>query len=212
VLGAVVVRAGRRIPAVSTKQNFPSGVSITVSTASRVVPGMSWTIERSSPTSRLKSVDFPALGRPTNATRGMSMSGRTSSGSSSGSTVGSRRTTSSRRSPVPRPCSALIGHGSPRPSETRSQALASRLVSSTLLPRAARRPERFTRRAISRSSSVAPTMTSVTIKTTSASANARSDWPDTLIVSSSPRPSQPPVSMMVKPTRSTRPREPCGRG
>ena len=47
------------MPAVSTKRIGPSGVSTTVSTVSRVVPGMSWTTARSSPMSRLNSVDLP---------------------------------------------------------------------------------------------------------------------------------------------------------
>ena len=59
---------GRRSPAVSMKRTGPSGVSTTVSMASRVVPGMSCTIERSSPSSWLKSVDLPTLGRPMMAT------------------------------------------------------------------------------------------------------------------------------------------------
>src|SRR5215212_2381094 len=37
---------------------------------SRVMPGSSPTMERRSPTSRLKSVDFPTFGRPTIATSG----------------------------------------------------------------------------------------------------------------------------------------------
>ena len=41
-----------------------------MSTLSRVVPGRSWTTERSSPISRLNSVDLPTLGRPTMATEG----------------------------------------------------------------------------------------------------------------------------------------------
>ncbi len=65
------VRDLRRMPAVSTKHTVPSGVSTTVSTASRVVPGASWVTDRSSPTSRLNRVDLPTLGRPTSATRGM---------------------------------------------------------------------------------------------------------------------------------------------
>ena len=46
----------------------PRSVSTTVSMVSRVVPGMSWTTDRSSPMSRLNSVDLPTLGRPTMAT------------------------------------------------------------------------------------------------------------------------------------------------
>ena len=54
----------------------PSGVSTTVSMASRVVPGMSCTTERSSPISRLNSVLFPTFGRPTMATPGIDGSRR----------------------------------------------------------------------------------------------------------------------------------------
>ena len=48
--------------------SVPASVSTTVSTESRVVPGRSWTTDRSSPISRLKRVDLPTLGRPTIAT------------------------------------------------------------------------------------------------------------------------------------------------
>ena len=58
------------MPAVSTNTIGPSSVSTSVSIESRVVPAMSWTTERSSPTSRLNSVDLPTFGRPTMATRG----------------------------------------------------------------------------------------------------------------------------------------------
>ena len=64
------VRDGRRMPAVSRNLRGPSSVSSSVSMASRVVPGMSWTMERSSPMMRLNSVDLPALGLPTRATCG----------------------------------------------------------------------------------------------------------------------------------------------
>ena len=50
------------MPAVSTKRIGPASVSTTVSIVSRVVPGMSWTTERSSPISRLNSVDLPDVG------------------------------------------------------------------------------------------------------------------------------------------------------
>src|SRR3954451_1719283 len=64
------MRLLRRMPAVSTKRIGPSSVSTTVSTLSRVVPGTSWTTERSSPMRRLNSVDLPTVGRPTMATAG----------------------------------------------------------------------------------------------------------------------------------------------
>ena len=110
------------MPAVSTNTIGPSRVSTRVSIASRVVPAMSWTTERSSPTSRLNSVLLPTLGRPTIATRGGATSSAFQSGSPSASTsgsigstgsssrtVGMRATTSSSRSPARRPCSALTG-------------------------------------------------------------------------------------------------------
>ena len=167
------------------KQTGPSGVSTTVSMASRVVPGMSCTIERSSPSSRLKSVDLPTLGRPMMATRGVpgvrsalaaQPLARDVVGTPRPSRPGGKRpTTSSSRSPVPRPCRELTGKGSPSPRETNSQACASRAASSTLL--ATRRtggPERRMTSAAARSSSVTPVVTSTTMRTTSASARARS--------------------------------------
>ena len=73
------------------------------------------------------------------------------------------RTTSSSRSPVPRPWMALTGQGSPRPSETNSQAAASRPASSTLFTTSSTgAPVRRTTRAAARSSSVTPTVTSTT--------------------------------------------------
>ena len=111
------ILALRRIPAVSTKRIGPSSVSTTVSTVSRVVPGRSCTTARSSPMSRLNSVDLPTFGRPTSATEKMRsllvglvlgvvavlVVGRPAR--AAGSTSTSRSSTS----PAPRPCSALIG-------------------------------------------------------------------------------------------------------
>ena len=58
------------MPAVSMKRmQSDVGARPTVSMASRVVPGRSWTTERSSPMSWLNSVDLPTFGRPTIATR-----------------------------------------------------------------------------------------------------------------------------------------------
>ena len=104
-------------------------------------------IERSSPTRRLKRVDFPTLGRPTRATRGIpssvavpatrsttpstSVTGPSSSRTAT-DVVGKAPTTSSSRSPVPRPCSTLTAHGSPRPRERASHTSASRCSESTL--------------------------------------------------------------------------------
>ena len=88
----------------------PSSVSTTVSMVSRVVPGMSCTTARSSPMSRLNSVDLPTLGRPTMATAN-TLGRRPSSVAlvdlGSSSSGGKPATSSSSRSPVPRPCRAL---------------------------------------------------------------------------------------------------------
>ena len=98
----------------------------TVSIASRVVPGTSDTITRSRPTSAFRSDDLPTFGRPRMATRiASSPTGRSSR-------PGSRATISSRRSPVPWPCSAEIGIGSPSPRRWNSSASASRRGSSSL--------------------------------------------------------------------------------
>ena len=96
----------------STKRYVHPPNSTTVSTASRVVPGASCTIERSSPMRRLNSVDFPTFGRPRIATR---TSPTSSSDASASVGSGKRPTTASRRSPVRLPCSAETATGSPRP-------------------------------------------------------------------------------------------------
>ena len=95
----------------------PSGVDTTVSTLSRVVPGMSWTTERSSPMSRLNKVDFPTFGRPTIATAGTNGAyGRVTIGIHIQVVTGRNAATiASSMSPVPRPWIARTGTGSPRP-------------------------------------------------------------------------------------------------
>ena len=121
--------------------------------ASRVVPGTSCTMARSSPISRLNSVDLPALGRPTSTTEYAAAaaaarpwpgcSGATPSGPSPAGGPERpdpapaplrRATTSSSRSPVPRPCSALTWWGV---AETEREQLPDRVglvrVTSTLL-------------------------------------------------------------------------------
>ena len=58
----------RRMPAVSiSTYSCPSGAVNRVSMASRVVPAMSETITRSSPSSRLTSDDLPTFGLPVTA-------------------------------------------------------------------------------------------------------------------------------------------------
>ena len=54
----------RRMPAVSTKTNLVPLRSIVSSTASRVVPAMGETIDRSWPVNAFKRVDFPTFGQP----------------------------------------------------------------------------------------------------------------------------------------------------
>ena len=116
----------------------------------------------------------------------------TSTGSGAGPRISTR---SSSRSPVPRPCSALTGWGSPSPRRSSSQMAASRSASSTLLATSSTgRPLRRRRLATRLSSSVMPTVTSTTKSTASASAMARSDWRDTFSSRSSPPGIQPPVS------------------
>ena len=191
----------------------PSSVSTTVSIASRVVPGMSCTTARSSPISRLNSVDLPTFGRPTIATPGIG-------GPSSLDLLGAARprgsssTSSSSRSPVPRPCSAVTGNGSPRPSDTNSQMSPRRDSLSTLF--ATSSTGRFARRSHSAtfaSSSVTPTVASTTRSTASASRTARSIC--ALTFSSSVGPAREPTTRvddaeLGRP--ATRRRTPCGRG
>ena len=103
--------------------------SSTVSTASRVVPGISLTISRSRPRSALTRLDLPTFGRPRIATR-------IASSDSEGRPGGASRSSSTRmrssRSPLPIPCSAEIGIGSPSPSRCSSSANGSWLGSSIL--------------------------------------------------------------------------------
>ena len=83
--------------------------------ASRVVPAISLTMVRGSPTMALNSDDLPALGRPTMAT-GVSAGAASSSRSVAGARRRSTSTRRSSRSPVPRPCTAETSSGSPSPS------------------------------------------------------------------------------------------------
>ena len=194
------MRALRRIPAVSMKRTGPCGVSTMVSIVSRVVPGRSCTTARSSPVRRLNSVDLPTFGRPTRVTpttRGSPPSGSTSVGTSS-TTSGRAATMRSSMSPAPRPCRALTGIGSPRPSDMSSHIDDSCTRSSTLLA------IRITGLSVPRrrvatwaSASVTPTVVSTTNSTTSASAMARSLWRLTFSSRESPSAIQPPVSTRV---------------
>ncbi len=98
-----------------------------------------------------------------------------------------------------RPCKALTIQGSPRPSETNSQASVSRRSLSTLLATSITGvPARTSTRATSSSSLVTPTAVSTTCSTRSADATARAAWPVTFASRESPPSSQPPVSTTTK--------------
>ena len=190
--------------------------------ASRVVPGRSCTMARSSPISRLNSVDLPALGRPTSTTEYAAAaaaarpwpgcSGAIPSGPSpaggpqrpdSEPACSRRATTSSSRSPVPRPCSALTWWGAPRPRPSSSQTESAWFGWSILLATTSTgTPAEYSTLATCSSSEVTPTAASTTNSTASASRTARSAWALTLASSSSPLVLQPPVSSSVK-------RRPC---
>ena len=195
------ILALRRMPAVSTNRIGPSSVSTTVSMASRVVPGMSCTTARSSPISRLNRVDLPTFGRPDDGATEKILLGRrrrrrlgAGVGRRSAARAAARRRASS-RSPVPRPCRALTGSGSPRPSDMNSQIAASRLASSTLLATTSTGASTGGAASATRlSSSVMPTMASTTKQDDVGSRMARSLCRLTLASSASPPGSQPPVS------------------
>ena len=101
----------------------------TSSTGSTVVPATESTTTRFSPASRLSRLDLPTLGFPTIATRRGPRSGSKSCGGASGSAA----STASSRSPLPRPCRAETGIGSPSPRFQRAADSASIRWSSTLL-------------------------------------------------------------------------------
>ena len=116
----------RRRPAVSIRTKVRSPRRRTVSIESRVVPGCSETITRSSPRNAFSRLDFPRSaargsqpGSPPRLLRPARVPGR-------------RATIASRRSPVPCPWAAERGIGSPRPSRWNSSASASRPGSSIL--------------------------------------------------------------------------------
>ena len=153
----------RRMPAVSTSRTVRPSHSSVVSIASRVVPGTSLTMTRSSPRSALSSDDLPTFGRPTIAMRGTrsvsssrirrlvarspspprprpgasaiasAWASRSFRASSSSDSAGSAQTSASSRSPVPRPWSALIAYASGQPSRWNSAPSSSRRSLSALL-------------------------------------------------------------------------------
>ena len=155
----------------STRTKREPSRSNSVSIASRVVPGTSDTITRSSPRIAFSRLDLPTFGRPRIATR------IASSPTCDGPAPGNRATTASSRSPVPWPCSADSGIGSPRPSRWNSSASVSRAGSSILF--ASRKTCLRAERRISATSSspgVIPAFASTTKSTRSASATAARAW------------------------------------
>ncbi len=202
------ILALRRMPAVSTKRIGPSSVSTTVSTVSRVVPGMSCTTARSSPMSRLNSVRLADVG---STRRGHGEKTRSADGGArrrprrrprrSRRSGRQPRRGASSRSPVPRPCRALTGErvaeaerrGTPR------SALAVGVVD-LVGDEQHRLPARRSTSATRLSSSVTPTMASTTKSTASASRDGLLALAADLGVEASPPGSQPPVSTSRKGT------------
>ena len=105
----------RRRPAVSTRIYGLPLRSKGTSIASRVVPGISNAITRSSPINLLIRVDLPTLGRPTTAIF-IGRLGSFSCSSGSGSGMPNESKASSIKPRTPSPCADEIGNGSPKPS------------------------------------------------------------------------------------------------
>ena len=160
---------------------------------SRVVPATESTNARSVPAIALSKLDFPTFGRPTSTTR---LGASTSDFKIS---LGNISMTRSNKSPLPRPCKAETGMGSPKPSCHNSCTNNSASALSTLfaINKTGVRVLRICEiNAIS--SSIAPTVASTTIKTKSASSIAIS----ALCATFKPKPvksgSHPPVSINAK--------------
>ncbi len=162
------------MPAVSMKRKVPSCVVTAVSMASRVVPAISLTMVRGSPTMALNSDDLPALGRPTMAT-GIS-AGASLAAASPGRSAPVSSTSRSSSSAVPRPCVELTISGSPKPSWYSSWAALTAPGSSILLAASTTgtRRRRSTS-AISKSSASGPARPSTTKSTTSAAVDGQLD-------------------------------------
>src|SRR5712691_11890109 len=164
------------MPAVSTSTTgTPSKVS-SVSTGSRVVPGVGLTRARSSPSRALSSDDLPTFGRPMIASRsGASWSAGFSSAG------GSWSTTRSSRSPTPMPCCAETRLGSSKPSSSSSCAKwRSEGVSALFAATITWRPDRLSSPAMSLSSGVRPCRTSSSSTMTCAWSIAIFVWASTI--------------------------------
>ena len=121
----------RRRPAVSISSNFCPARSNGTWIASRVVPGRSNAIRRSSPSQVLISVLLPTLGRPATARRiGALGSG---SGGSASSSWGNASSAASTRLRMPCPCADEMGCGSPMPSSWNSPSSGDSTMPSALL-------------------------------------------------------------------------------
>mmetsp|Transcript_5813 Transcript_5813/g.12841 ORF Transcript_5813/g.12841 Transcript_5813/m.12841 type:complete len:296 (-) Transcript_5813:708-1595(-) len=114
-----------RMPAVSIKvRRCPDGSVTSVSTASRVVPLMSHTMERSSPQMAFNRLLLPTLGRPTMAMLSGASDVSASSRDLGGGSVTMRESSSS---PVPVPVMADTAMGV-RPSSQKSETMRSDLT------------------------------------------------------------------------------------
>ncbi len=169
--------------------------------ASRVVPGISDTIARSTPRSAFVILDFPTLGLPINAIFSLLSSSRCSS-------LFSGSTTLSRRSPVLLPFNAETPNGSPRPSEKNSNSCASCMELSHLLTaNVICLPLCLSVSAISLSTGVRPSLPSQTKMMDCASSIARCACSRiALSKSSSLSGTIPPVSIKMNPTPLHSPR------
>ena len=164
----------RRSPAVSTRTNVRvAALEARCRSRRASCPACSETITRSSPSSAFRRLDLPTFGRPRIATRIAS-----SPTCCAAARPGAASTIASSRSPVPWPCSAEIGIGSPRPSRWNSSASAS-CGGVVDLVREQRAPACARARRIAASSSspgVIPACASTTNRTRSASAIAARAW------------------------------------
>ena len=189
----------RRMPAVSTKRSGPSSVSTTVSTASRVVPGhvvddRALVADDAVEQRRLADVGTPDDRDREDAVVRSTVERRRGSG-------GSASTTASRRSPLPRPWMRRHRVRARRARAERSPTTRSRGGRRRPCWRRGARGVRCAggTSATCASSSVMPTLTSTTMRITSASATARSAWALICRASGAARrptvgASQPPVS------------------
>src|SRR3954447_16437349 len=182
------------MPAVSMNRHSLPPRVMSSSTGSTVVPATSLTTTRSSLATLFSSEDLPTFGLPTIATR----RGPPASASRSGGASGSASRTASSMSPVPRPCIADTGNGSPIPRLHRFIASDSIRWSSTLFAASTTGLPAFrSTRTTASSASVMPTVASTTNSTASAALMAISACAATRAAIPTASGSQPPVSTTV---------------